>query len=136
MRPRGAGARGQNGRVSTAEIDAYINALPEPKRGTLNEVRRRILAVIPDAEQKISYKMPAFAVNGKVIAGFAAFKNHLAYLPHSGRIFTGLERELEGFVRTPGSLHFPVDQPLAQELIAALIEEKMQVLEADGWTRP
>lgn len=121
--------------MSSADVDAYLAALPEPKRGTLEEVRRRILAVIPDAEQKISYNMPAFAVNGKVVAGFAAFKNHLAYLPHSGRVFTGLERELEGFLRTPGSLHFPIDQPLAPELVAALIEEKMQVLEADGWTR-
>lgn len=122
--------------MSVADVDAYISALPEPKRGTLEEVRRRILAVLPDAEQKISYGMPAFAVNGKVIAGFAAFKNHLAYLPHSGRVFPGLERELDGFVRTPGSLHFPLDTPLAPQLVAALIEEKMQVLEADGWTRP
>jgi uncharacterized protein YdhG (YjbR/CyaY superfamily) len=122
--------------VSTADVDAYIAALPEPKRETLEEVRRRILAILPDAEQKISYGMPAFAVNGKVIAGFAAFKNHLAYLPHSGRVFTGLDRELEGFVRTPGSLHFPLDKPLSPALVAALIEEKMQVLEADGWARP
>jgi uncharacterized protein YdhG (YjbR/CyaY superfamily) len=120
----------------TAEVDAYIAALPEPKRGTLDEVRRRILAVLPEAEQKISYGMPAFAIGGKVIAGIAAFKNHLAYLPHSGRVFTGLERELEGFVRTMGSLHFPVDEPLSQELIAALIDEKFQVLTVDGWVRP
>ena len=121
--------------MSTADIDAYIAALPEPKRETLQEMRRRILEIVPDAEQKISYNMPAFAINGKVVAGFAAFKNHLAYLPHSGRVFTGLEKELEGFVRTPGSLHFEVDTPLSRELIAALIEEKMQVLEADGWAR-
>jgi uncharacterized protein YdhG (YjbR/CyaY superfamily) len=120
----------------TAEVDAYIAALPEPKRGTLDEVRRRILAVLPEAEQKISYGMPAFAIGGKVIAGIAAFKNHLAYLPHSGRVFTGLERELDGFVRTMGSLHFPVDEPLSQELIAALIDEKFQVLTVDGWVRP
>ncbi len=121
--------------MSAQDIDDYINALPEPKRGTLEEVRRRILEVIPDAEQKISYNMPAFAVNGKVVAGFAAFKNHLAYLPHSGRVFPGLERELEGFVRTPGSLHFRIDEPLDRSLIAALIDEKMKVLEADGWCR-
>lgn len=122
--------------MSVADVDAYIAALPEPKRETLEEVRRRILAVIPDAEQKISYGMPAFAIRGKVVAGFAAFKNHLAYLPHSGRVFPGLERELEGFVRTPGSLHFSIDAPLEPALVAALIEEKMQVLEADGWARP
>jgi uncharacterized protein YdhG (YjbR/CyaY superfamily) len=119
-----------------ADVDAYISALPEPKRSTLEEVRRRILVAIPHATQKISYGMPGFVVNGKVVAGIAAFKNHLAYLPHSGRVFTGLDRELAGFTRTMSSLHFRIDEPLTQELIGVLIEEKMQVLEADGWTRP
>jgi uncharacterized protein YdhG (YjbR/CyaY superfamily) len=122
--------------MTSADVDAYISALPEPKRSTLEEVRRRILVAIPHATQKISYGMPGFVVNGKVVAGIAAFKNHLAYLPHSGRVFTGLERELAGFTRTMSSLHFRIDEPLTQELIGVLIEEKMQVLEADGWTRP
>ena len=123
--------------MSAAEIDAYLAAVPEPKRSTLEEMRRRILAIVPDAEQKISYQMPAFAVGGKVVAGFAAFKNHLAFLPHSGRVLSQLDRELNGFVRTPGSLHFAIDHPLSEELIAALIEAKMRVLESDGqWTRP
>ena len=119
-----------------ADVDAYIAALPEPKRSTLEEVRQRILAVIPNATQKISYGMPGFVLNGKVIAGIAAFKNHCAFLPHSGRVFVGIEKHLEGFMRTMSSLHFRVDEPLSQELIDVLIEEKMQVLEADGWTRP
>jgi uncharacterized protein YdhG (YjbR/CyaY superfamily) len=128
---------GQNERMSTPDIDAYIAALPEPKRSSLEEMRRRILDIVPDAEQKISYGTPAFAIGGKVVAGFASFKNHLAYLPHSGRVFPQLERELQGFVRTSGSLHVPVDQPLSPELLAALIEAKMRVLETDGqWVRP
>ncbi len=128
---------GQNERMSIADVDAYISALPEPKRSSLEEMRRRILDIVPDAEQKISYGMPAFAVAGRVVAGFASFKNHLAYLPHSGRVFQQLERELQGFVRTAGSLHVPIDQPLSPELLAALIEAKMRVLETDGqWVRP
>ena len=123
--------------VSAADFVAYLAAIPEPKRSTLQEMRRRILAIVPDAEQKISYQMPAFAVGGKVVAGFAAFKNHLAFLPHSGRVLGQLDRELDGFVRTLSSLHFPLDQPLSEELIAALIETKMRVLEGDGeWKRP
>lgn len=123
--------------MSSADIDAYIDALPDPKRSTLTEMRHRIMAILPGAEQKISYGMPAFAVNGKVLAGFAAFKNHLAYLPHSGRVFGGMERDLAGYVRTAGSLHFEIDEPLPLELIAKLIEQKMQVLEHDGqWARP
>jgi uncharacterized protein YdhG (YjbR/CyaY superfamily) len=123
--------------VSAADIDAYISALPEPKRSTLEEMRRRILVIVPDAEQKISYQMPAFALDGKVVAGFAAFKSHLAFLPHSGRVLGQLDRELDGFVRTLSSLHFAIDQPLSEELIATLIETKMRVLQGDGeWKRP
>ena len=123
--------------MSAADIDAYLAAVPEPKKSTLEEMRRRILAIVPEAEQKISYQMPAFAVGRKVVAGFAAFKNHLAFLPHSGRVLSQLDRELEGFVRTLSSLHFAIDQPLSEELIAALIEAKMRVLEGDGeWQRP
>jgi uncharacterized protein YdhG (YjbR/CyaY superfamily) len=123
--------------MSTADVDTYLASIPEPNKSSLEEMRRRILAIIPDAEQKISYGMPAFAIGGKVVAGFASFKNHLAYLPHSGRVFDQLERELAGFVRTAGSLHVPIDQPLSTELLAALIEAKMRVLENDGqWVRP
>jgi len=123
--------------MSAADIDAYLAAVPEPKKSTLEEMRRRILAIVPGAEQKISYQMPAFAVSGKVVAGFAAFKNHLAFLPHSGRVLSQLDRELTGFVRTLSSLHFAIDRPLSEELIAKLIEAKMRVLEGDGeWQRP
>ena len=123
--------------MSAADIDAYLATVPEPKKSTLEEMRRRILAIVPEAEQKISYQMPAFAVGGKVVAGFASFKNHLAFLPHSGRVLSQLDRELEGFVRTLSSLHFAIDQPLSEELIAKLIEAKMRVLEGDGeWQRP
>jgi len=123
--------------MATADIDAYIAALPEPKRSTLEEMRRRILEIVPDAEQKIAYNTPTFALGGKAVAGFAAFAKHLSYLPHSGRVFDRLPRELEGFVRTSGALHFALDEPLSHELIAKLIEAKMAVLEEDGqWQRP
>jgi uncharacterized protein YdhG (YjbR/CyaY superfamily) len=111
--------------MSKAEIDDYLEALEEPKRSTLARLRETILAIVPDAEQTISYGMPAFRVRGKVVAGFAAFKNHLAYLPHSGSVFAELETELEGYTKTPGSLHFPVDQPLPEPLVRKLLEVRM-----------
>ena len=64
--------------MSAAEIDEYLDHLDEPKRSTLNQLRRDILAVIPNAEQCMSYAVPGFKVAGKTIAGFAAFKNHLS----------------------------------------------------------
>ena len=81
-----------NGVVSDEEIDRYLDALAEPKRATLARLRQTILDIIPEAEQGISYGVPAFKVGGKTIAGFAAFKNHLSYLPHSGSVFPQLAR--------------------------------------------
>src|SRR5664279_1606192 len=68
--------------MTRGEVDKYLASLEQPKRGTLEALRRTILDIIPEAEQCISYGMPAFRMQGKIIAGFAAFKNHLSYLPH------------------------------------------------------
>src|SRR5262249_53188948 len=63
-----------NGAVAAQEIDQYLDALEEPKRTTLTRLRQTILDILPEAEQGISYGLPAFKVRGKTIAGFAAFK--------------------------------------------------------------
>ena len=115
----------ENAAVSRAEIDRYLGTLDEPKRATLAELRDTIVAVVPDAEQGISYGLPAFRLRGKTIAGFAAFKSHLSYLPHSGSVIPALARETEGFTKTKGSLHFPVDEPLPRTLVKQLLETRM-----------
>lgn len=111
--------------MSADEIDAYLAGVDEPKRSTLEALRRSILAVVPDAEQGISYGMPAFRVDGKVVAGFAAFRHHLAYLPHSGDVLGDLGDDLAAYERTAGSLHFPVDEPLPDDLVRRLVEAKL-----------
>ena len=70
--------------MSAEQVDSYLRDLEEPKRTTLQELRCTILEIVPEAEEVISYRVPAFRLHGKVIAGFAAFKNHLSYLPFSG----------------------------------------------------
>jgi hypothetical protein len=66
-----------------------LDDLDQPKPSTLAELRRTILDLLPEAEQGMSHRVPAFKVRGKTVAGFAAFKNHLSYLPHSGFAFCG-----------------------------------------------
>ncbi|MGB9111532.1 MAG: DUF1801 domain-containing protein [Acidimicrobiales bacterium] len=111
--------------MSVAEIDAYLVRLDEPKRSTLDQLRRTILEVIPEAEQGISYGVPAFRVRGKVVAGFAAFKNHLSYLPHSGSVFPELREDLASYTTSLGALRFGVDTPLPRPLVEKLIEVRM-----------
>jgi uncharacterized protein YdhG (YjbR/CyaY superfamily) len=112
--------------LSAAEIDEYLDGLDEPKRSTLGRLRSDILAVLPDAEQCLSYAVPGFKVGGKTIAGFAAFKNHLSYLPHSGSVFPVLAEDLAGYGKSSGALRFPVDQPLPPELVEKLIAVRLR----------
>jgi uncharacterized protein YdhG (YjbR/CyaY superfamily) len=110
------------------EVDAYIAALEEPRRGTLEALRRTILEIVPDADQVISYRVPAFRVSGKTVAGFAAFKNHLSYLPFSGSVLPRLADELTGYSGTKSALHFPVDAPLPKPLVEKLIAARLEEL--------
>jgi uncharacterized protein YdhG (YjbR/CyaY superfamily) len=114
--------------MSAAEIDEYLDGLDEPKRSTLSRLRSDILAVLPDAEQCLSYAVPGFKVGGKTIAGFAAFKNHLSYLPHSGSVFPELTAELAGYRRSTGALQFPIDDPLPAALVRQLVEVRLRQL--------
>jgi len=116
----------QNQPMSRAQVDAYLAGVEEPKRSTLAQLRRTILDIVPEAEECISYQVPAFRVSGKVIAGFAAFKNHLSYLPFSGSVLDQLSEELAGYERTLSALHFPVDRPLPESLVKGLIDIRLR----------
>ena len=89
-------------------------------------MRRTILEVVPEANEVISYRVPAFRVGGKTIAGFAAFKNHLSYLPFSGSVLPQLAGDLEGYTMTKSALHFPVDRPLPKTLVKKLITARLE----------
>jgi uncharacterized protein YdhG (YjbR/CyaY superfamily) len=119
--------------VSAEEIDEYLRGVQEPKRGTLEALRRTILEAIPDAQQGISYGVPAFRLRGHTVAGFAAFKNHLSYLPHSGSVLGRLAGDLSGYTMTKSALHFPVDETLPKAVVQKLIAAR--VAEADRRSR-
>jgi uncharacterized protein YdhG (YjbR/CyaY superfamily) len=119
--------------MSADDVDRYLATLAEPKRTTLLHLREEILRVLPDAEQCISYRLPAFKVHGKVIAGFGAFKNHLSYLPHSGSVFGELSGELAGYSMSTGALRFDVATPLPRDLVEKLISVRLR--QAFGTTR-
>ena len=116
--------------MSSDEIDSYLAGLDEPTRGTLERLRTSIMAVVPDADQCISYGAPAFKVRGKAVAGFAAFKSHLCYLPHSGSVLDELRDDLAGYETSKGSLRFAIDDPLPDGLVQQLITARLRELGA------
>jgi uncharacterized protein YdhG (YjbR/CyaY superfamily) len=110
------------------EIDRYLAGLDEPQRSTLDALRNSIMEVVPGAEQCISYGTPAFRVGGKTVAGFAAFKNHLSYLPHSGSVLATLSDDVAPYETSKGSLKFVINKPLPKRLVKKLIHTRMQEL--------
>jgi len=117
--------------MAESEIDRYLESVAEPGRSTLDQLRRDVLDVLPDAEQCISYGMPAFKVRGKTVAGFAAFEDHLSYFPHSGSVLAVLVDELAGYRHTKGSLHFASDQALPRPLVSKLLRTRLAELGLD-----
>lgn len=103
--------------MSREEIDGYLANVDEPKRATLEQLRQTILSIVPEAEQCISYRIPAFRLQGQVIAGFAAFKNHLSYFPFSGSVLRQLPDDVACYAGTKSALHFPTDKPLPEGLV-------------------
>jgi uncharacterized protein YdhG (YjbR/CyaY superfamily) len=120
-----------NGIMSSEEITTYLDALDEPKRTTLQKLRETIIDVVPEAEQGLSYQVPAFRLRGKVVAGFAAFQNHLSYLPFSGSVFPELESDLIAYRKSKGALRFAIDEPLPKELVEKLIKVRISQLFGD-----
>ncbi len=118
--------------MSAEEVDAYLSGVAEPGRSTLQNLRRTILEIVPEADEVISYGVPAFRVGGKTIAGFAAFKNHLSYLPFSGSVLGQFADELRGYSMTKSALHFPLDSPLPESLVRKLLEARLGEAERRG----
>ena len=109
--------------MTTAQIDEYLASLEPVKHATLAAVRRTILEILPEASQEIYYAMPAFMVEGKALAGFAAFKNHLSWIPYSGHVVPKLLDDIAPYSlgNSAGVFKFAVDKPLPTELVRKLI---------------
>lgn len=71
-------------------VDTYLAGAPEPQRTTLETLRTTLRSILPAAEEGLSYGVPAFKVSGRPVAGFAYFKRHCSYFPHSGSVLEGL----------------------------------------------
>jgi uncharacterized protein YdhG (YjbR/CyaY superfamily) len=70
--------------------------------------------------------MPAYRLQGQVIAGFAAFKSHLSYLPHSGSVLSEIPDDVSGYVTSKGALQFPIERPLPKALVKKLIAIRLK----------
>ena len=116
--------------MRSTEIDRYLDGVPEPGRTTLQQLRDDIHAVAPDVDECISYAMPGFRRHGRVVAGFAAFTNHLSYFPHSGATLGAVGDAVKGYSGTKSALHFDPGTPLPRALVRTLIDARTAELAA------
>jgi 3-methyladenine DNA glycosylase AlkD/uncharacterized protein YdhG (YjbR/CyaY superfamily) len=115
--------------------DAYLAKLSPEKRATLEKVRAAIRAAAPDAEEGVSYGLPAF-IQGKPIAGFGASAHHCAYYPMSGAIVAAMKGELGGYETSKGAIKFPIGKPLPAALIRKLVKARLAEVGSGGTARP
>ena len=108
-------------------FDAYLGAQPEPQRSTLEAIAATLRTILPTAEECISYGMPAFKVDGTAVAGFAGFKEHCSYFPHSGEVVERLGDALSAYDCNAGTVRFPVDRPLKPAVLKKLVIERIRL---------
>jgi uncharacterized protein YdhG (YjbR/CyaY superfamily) len=101
-------------------IDDYIESFPEPVRKKLTALRRTIRQGAPQAQERISYQMPAFHQNGNLVY-FAAHAKHIGFYPTSSGI-AEFEDELARYKHSKGAVQFPLEEPLPLGLIKRIVE--------------
>lgn len=110
-------------RETHTTVNEYIATFPKNIQLILEEIRRTIKQIVPDAHEVISYQIPCFKLNGKYIMYFAGYKNHTSIYP-APRGVVGFE-ELESYKGGKGTIQFPFDKPLPLDLIKKIVKYKI-----------
>jgi uncharacterized protein YdhG (YjbR/CyaY superfamily) len=109
-----------------SSVEAYLTNVPEPARTTLKKLRATIRAAAPkEAEECISYGMPAFRYKGGLVA-YAAFKKHCSFFPMSASLLDDFTGDIEGYRTSKGTLQFPTDKPLPAALVKRMVRARVE----------
>jgi uncharacterized protein YdhG (YjbR/CyaY superfamily) len=112
-------------------VDAYLAALPPDQGALLQRLREQVGALVPDAQETISYGMPTFKLDGRFLLSYAGWKKHCSVYPWSDSLFERHAAALEGYQRTKGSLHFTPERPLPASAVEDLVRSRIADLEAN-----
>lgn len=105
--------------------EEYLAGLGEDKRAALEELRKTIREAAPDAEEVISYQLPAFRLDGRVLVAFGATAKHCAFYPMSASTVEAHRDELEDYDTGKGTIRFQADNPLPAPLVRKLVEARI-----------
>lgn len=112
-----------------SDPDAYLAGLPADQRACLDMLRAMIAAYLPEATQCMSYAMPGFKL-GKMVAGYAAFKQHCGYYPHSGGIVSQMADRLKPWKTSKSGVLFTPADPLPRDIVYRLIDLRLAEIAA------
>jgi uncharacterized protein YdhG (YjbR/CyaY superfamily) len=112
----------QKGQYSN--VDEYITLFPSSIRKGLTEIRKTIKAAAPDAEEVISYNMPAYRLHG-ILVYFAAMKNHYGFYPTAAPM-DHFKEKLKKYETSKGAIRLPLDEPIPVKLIAEIVKWKIK----------
>jgi uncharacterized protein YdhG (YjbR/CyaY superfamily) len=119
-----ADSRMKNKQIAVSSIDEYIATFPADTQEILKKLRSTIKAAVPDAEERMSYGMPTFTMNGKYLIYFAGWKNHISIYPiPSGH--QEFNKKIEPYISGKATLKFPLDQPLPLDLVSEMVRLQM-----------
>lgn len=113
-----------------SSIDEYLRTVPQDRRRALERLRTEIRSIVPNVQECISYRIPAFRLNGVVIAGFCATVKGCSYFPFSGTTLKTLARDVAGYSQTKSALHFSTEKPLPTALVRKLINARIKETKA------
>jgi uncharacterized protein YdhG (YjbR/CyaY superfamily) len=105
-------------------VDEYLATFPKNIRDILEGLRKAIKKSAPEAEEVISYQMPAFKLKG-ILLYYAAWKEHIGFYPTSSATVT-FKKELSAYEVSKGTVRFPIDQPLPIDLITKIVKFRVQ----------
>lgn len=111
-------------------VAKYFERQPDAQRAMLHEMRDLILSIAPEAEQVMTYGVPAFRLNGPLVA-IAAFKSHCGLYPLNETTLESLKDDLAGYSITKGTVRFPLEQPLPVDIITLIVETRVAENEAE-----
>ena len=103
--------------------DDYISSFPPTTQVLLQQLRDIVHQAAPGALEIISYSMPAFKYNDKVLIWYAGYERHIGFYPGSSPI-TAFQKEIAGYKNAKGSVQFPLDKPLPVDLILRMVQFK------------
>jgi uncharacterized protein YdhG (YjbR/CyaY superfamily) len=114
---------------SSSEVEDYLADVSPEARATLEKLRQTIKAVVPSAVEVISYQIPTFKLNGRMLVSYAAFKNHCSFFPGAAPI-KAHEDELKSYQTSKGTIRFATGKPLPAALVKKLVRTRIKENEA------